>query len=234
MNEFVSICLLAYKRPERLIECIESIMATADFPFELIINLDGGDAINAGYLAGLWANGKISKLILNNGKNRGVGTSFANCVKLSEGDYIFKVDTDLIFVKGWISQAVNILKNNSDVGAVGLFDYRTYDPADTRFNVIEKREDCRIVDDFVSSAYLFRRDSIKNSTGWEEDDGFHQTLQSYYGKLALTKEEMARNSGFGVGNSVYVTGTMDNPRKTETFSQPLVFIPLEDHIFIPK
>lgn len=221
MSDFVSICLLAYKRPERLKECLHSIRETADYPYELIVNVDGGDKETMDLVYN-YSNlyNCVSKMIFVNGKNRGVGTSFANCVKLSEGAYIFKVDTDLTFSRGWLSQSVHILNTYDDIGACGLFDYRKYDPSDTRFEVLDEREDCRIVNDLVSSAYCFRsKDTI--IPGWDEDDGYHQKL----GELALTKTDMARNSGFGVGNSVYVSGTMDNPRKTETFSEPLIIKP---------
>jgi len=217
-----SICLLAYKRQEMLKECIESLKANTDYPHTIIVNLDGGDLYNYRYLIQLLEAKRISSLILNGGQNRGVGRSLANCIGLCEGDYIFKADTDLVFKPGWLSQAIIVLEKNPDVGAVSLFNYRDIDPNDTRFNILEERSDCRIVDDFVSSVYGFRKEDLAVG-GWQEDDGFHTKLKEKYGKLALTKKNTCLNQGFGVDKSVYVSGTMDHPYKTPTFDTPLVF-----------
>lgn len=223
-NKLASLCILAYKRLDRLKDCIESIHETIDFPCEIIVNLDGGDRDCFEYLTQQYKENKISKLILINGKNRGVGISQANCFKVAEGDYIFKIDTDLTFKKGWLSQSVDILENNPNVGAVGLFNYRYYDPNDTRFNIIKEEKNHLIVDDFVSSVYGFREEDLFEEEGfWYSDDGFHTRLKDKHKYLAITKENFAFNSGFGIGNSVYVTGTMDNPRKTETFDKPLIY-----------
>lgn len=217
---YISICVLSYKRPDWLRETIESIRSTVAFPHEIIVNSDGGDdQENVDYLNTKLRKGHISKLILNHGKNRGVGKSLSNCIKIAEGDYIAKVDTDLTFESGWGLESVSLLDKYPDVGAVGLFDYKRYDPNDTRFVVEEEREDCRIVNDLVSSVYIFRREDV-GLGGWEHDDGFHQRLKQYNGLLALTKTDMAQNKGFGIGKSVYVSGTMENPRKTETFDVP--------------
>jgi len=45
-NKFVSLCLLAYKRPQQLINCITSIRRSTKYPYELIVNMDGGDRDN--------------------------------------------------------------------------------------------------------------------------------------------------------------------------------------------
>lgn len=217
-----SLCVLAYKRPELLRRCLESIWATVDEPCQIIVNLDGGDTDNSIYLFDLYKQGRISNLVLNAGKNRGVGRSMANCVGLCEGDFIFKIDTDLEFRQGWLSTACNALRRHSDVGAVSLFNYNHYDPADTRFVVEEEREDVLIVNDLVSSVYGFRTADLVLG-GWNHDDGFHQTLKGYRGKLAITKTDLCKNDGFGV-KSVYVTIRPDGTAfKTKTNDSPLIF-----------
>lgn len=224
MNKFASLCVLSYKRPDKLKECLDSILIHADYPYELIVNIDGGDKECSKVLNEYWYANHISKLIMVNGNNRGVGVSQANCFKLAEGDYIFKIDTDLTFQTGFMSRAIRILEEDDEIGAVSMFDYRFYDPEDQRFNKLENRNYYHIVDDFVSSIYAFRSEDLFETEGeWSVDDGFHQYLKNVHGKLAITAENLAFNSGFGIGNSVYVTGTMDNPRKTQTFDEPLIF-----------
>lgn len=224
-NKFASLCVLAYKRPERLGVCLKSIKETTHYPHEIIVNLDSDDNIeNSNYLYHQLVSQKnISKLILNQGENRGVGRSFANCIGMAEGDYIVKIDTDLTFSPDWLSTAISILEQNSDIGAVSLFDYRNYDPNDTRFNVIETRNDCHIVNDFVSSVYVFSKDHLSNTTNWMNDDGFHSFIQNKGLKLAITLTDYVSNSGFGVTKSTYVSGTEDHPFKTPTHNVPLLF-----------
>lgn len=223
-----SLCLLSYKRPEALKECLKSLFDNTDYSYSLIVNADGGDSDNLDYLVSLQKEGRISSLIISGGKNRGVGRSFQNCLGITEGDYIFKIDADLVFKPYWLSTAIGILDNNPDVGAVSLFDYNHYDPNDDRFksevNHIENRADCIIVKDFVSSIYGFRAEELKKII-WVDgyqgipDDGLHQ----YFGKMAITKKDYVINNGFGVTKSVYVSGTMDHPYKTPTYDEPLIF-----------
>lgn len=216
-TKFTSICLLAYKRPEQLRETIKSIKENTTAPYELIVNLDGNDRENIEYLVSLINIGDISKLILNTSLNRGVGTSFANCVGVSEGDYICKCDTDLTFKTGWLKKGIDILESTAARG-VGFFDYKNYDPNDHRFDQRLNFKEHMIVEDLVSSCYLFKREDL-GSGDYTQDDGFHQTLKP----LAITIPDMVSNHGFGVTKSVYVSGTEDHPVKTKTYDTPKVF-----------
>lgn len=225
MSKFASLCLLSYNRPQNLIDCLNSLEATIDFPCEIIINSDGGDlAHNIAY--NKWMIEKASKLILSKGKNRGVGRSFLNCLGVAEGDYMFKIDADLTFQPHWISKAIKILDTDPTIASVGLFDYNKWDPNDERFkaeeNVLENVTlgdfEYQIVKDYVSSIYAFRKKDKIRFEGL--DDGFHQKLNGY-GKLALLHQ--VENTAFGVGKSTYVSGTMDHPIKTPTFEEPLLF-----------
>lgn len=224
MNKFASLCILSYKRPERLQECLDTLLATIDYPCEIIINCDGGDT--AARLASDYFHlGKASKLILSIGDNRGVGRSFQNCLGVAEGDYIFKIDSDIIFKPQWLSKAVSVLENNLDVGTVGLFDYHRQDPNDDRFkpenNVAERRVDCLIVKDYVSSIYGFRKDLLDNWLGDIPDDGLHSTVGGRERYMALL--DVVDNKAFGFG-SVYVTLKPDGTAfKTQTFDSPLLF-----------
>lgn len=220
MKNFASLCLLAYKRPKQLKDCIESIQKHTNSPYELIINIDGGDSWSVGYLTELLIQGKISKLILNGGKNRGVGRSFQQALSVAEGDIIVKLDTDLTFTPDWLLKTKNALESNADIGCIGLFDYNTWDPLDSRFqpshNLIVQRENCDIVKDFVSCAYAFRAKD-KHLIEPAQDDGNHQKFE----RLGLI--HVVNNSSFGVGKSVYVSGTQEAPYPTPTCDTPLVF-----------
>jgi len=228
MPKFASLCILAYKRPALLQICINSLLKTIDYPCEIIVNLDGGDSENIVNIQSMLRNKIISKIILSNGENRGVGRSFENCLGVAEGDYVFKIDADLKFQPGWLSGAIKILDSDTEIGAVGLFDYNKWDPLDSRFrpeeNIIEKKNDHFIVKDFVSSIYGFRwgwryKDPIRSMV--IPDDGLHQILGKKFGKLALY--HMVENTAFGVGKSTYVSGTNEDPHKTVTYDKPFIF-----------
>jgi glycosyltransferase involved in cell wall biosynthesis len=225
--EFASLCILTYKRPERLHACLTSLFETIDFPCEIIVNSDGGNDEANSFIFSRFTGKQISKVVFNNGYNRGVGRAFQNCLGVAEGDYIFKIDDDLTFDKGWLSRAVNILRRDRSIGALGLFDYNKWDPNDPRFtpqeNVIEDKGEYQIVKDFVSSIYGFREEIISQLQHRDEipDDGFHQRLKLITKSLSLCHSVI--NTAFGVGKSVYVSGTMDHPVKTATFNEPLLF-----------
>lgn len=223
MDKFASLCILSYKRQEMLYECLESLHNTLDYPVEVIVNCDG-EGLDYRTLP---AQEMYSKLIVNRGYNRGVGRSFQNCLGVAEGDYIFKIDSDIIFKPHWLSTAINILDSNSDIGSLSLFNYNNYDPDDKRFTILEERPDCNIVSDFVSSLFAFRtEDAYRYDDGPlygqrpVPDDGLHQ---SFNGKLAITKEDFVTNQGFGI-NSVYLTfDDKGTPSKRPTYDKPLLF-----------
>jgi glycosyltransferase involved in cell wall biosynthesis len=217
---FASLCVLSYTRSELLLQCLNSLLDTLDYPAEIIVNDDAG--INRDILIGYYKNQKISKLIVSNGKNRGVGRSFQNCLGLAEGDFIFKIDTDLIFEeKGWLSTSVRIMDTNPDIVSLSLFNYRHYDPDDKRFNILERRAECNIVDDFVSSIYCFRKEDLARITP-VDDDGNHLRLTSLGGKLAITNKDYVINVGFGIGRSTYVSGTPENPTPAKVYNRPFL------------
>lgn len=216
-----SLCIIAYKRAEMLDECIQSLHDNTEYPFELIVNVDGNSGYHVDKVIDKYrVRSLISKAILVNGGNRGVGHSFTNCVKLSEGEYIFKIDTDILFNKGWLSECIKLLHNPS-ISAVSPFNYNNYDPDDNRFQILHSIDGGYIVNDFVSSIYGFRKVHWKNRE--IPDDGFHQTLRTEFGSLAITKKDFVVNQGFGLEKSVYVVNTEKGPAKAMTYDEPLIF-----------
>lgn len=218
MKKLVSICLLAYERPEYLGKTLRNLAKTS-YPHELIVHNDGSSNILVKNVIDAFAD-RISFVIDNLGKNMGVGWALRHCIGVSHGEYIVKYDADLECETNWLDAGVSIMEKNSDVIAVGFFNYRNYAPNDNRFNILEEREDCYIVDDFVNSAYLARSEDFKNDITKIEDDGFHQYLKSKHNKkLAITKRDYVANFGFGLGKSVYMT---PDGQKAVTYSEPKV------------
>lgn len=208
--KIASLNVLSFERKDFLEKSLNSLKLYTDYPHEIIVNDDGSsDKGIAGFLYNLYLNGDISYLILNAGKNMGVGKSLRNGIGISSGDYIFKLDADLQYMPNWLSTIIGILENNPDVGCCGLFNYRNYDKNDTRFEILEEREDCYIVTDFVNSGYGFKREIFNRYGASLGDDGWQQEVkkQSLNLKLAIPKKDVVYNFGFGKDTSTYIGST---------------------------
>lgn len=149
----------------------------------------------------------------------GIGKAMHNCIAVSTGKYIVKLDTDIIYQPGWLEKAVTILETNPDLGALGLFDYRNYDAGDQRFGIIEGRHNCFIVNDFVNSAYIFTRDVWQKYGDAMGDDGWQQHLRKEGLKLAIPIEDLVANVGFGEVNSIYI----QNGEAVKFHNSPKIF-----------
>jgi len=221
--KYASLCLLAYKRPEFLKRTVNSLLTTdAGFPYELIIHDDGSSDLSLdSYLNGLAVGGNTSYVIKNVGKNRGIERALKACIGVSTGDYIFKLDSDLEFKKGWLAQAVKLLEV-SNVGAVGLFDYRNQDPKDKRFHNIMRIVNlpCWESDNFVSCAYGFKRETFEKYGHLMGDDGWHLELHRRGMRLLITRPDVVKNYGFGLERSVWVG---KDGKAIKTHKEPLIF-----------
>ena len=221
---FASVCVLSYQRFEYLQKMMNSLLTVdSGFPMEIIVNDDGSDDKIKKYLSLLARQGKISYLIQNCGKNRGIGEAVRNCFKIASGDYLFKVDTDLEFKEGWLRKGIDILQH-PQIGAVSLFNYNHYDPADKRFSIITELEDCYIVTDFVSSIYGVRRETYEKYKSTLDTDGWHTYIQSQGLELAISKKDLVDNFGFGLFKSIYCQQNDKGELvTTKTYKEPLIF-----------
>lgn len=201
--KFASLCILSFQRLDFTKIMLPSLLETLDAKAEVIVHDNGSDNEVKDYLLSLLKERKISWLILNGGDSMSIGKAIQNCLRVASGDYLFKIDNDLKFKKGWLSKSIKILEENKNIGCLSHFNYRHYDPNDNRFNIIKEEKDYNIVDDFVSSIYGFRRE-LWDKYGKElGTDGWHQFVKSQGYNLAITKEDMVENFGFGA-NSIFV------------------------------
>ncbi len=221
---FASVCLLSYQRPDHLKRSLHSLLNTdPGFPMELIVNDDGSDPEVKDCLYELLRSGRISYLILNGGKNMGIGKSIQNCFRVASGDYLFKCDADLEYKPEWLKTAVTIL-DQPEVGCVSLFNYRHYSPHDDRFNVLREYVGFYEVDDIVSSIYGVKRIMFERYGDVLGEDGWHQYIKGQNYKLAISKEDMVTNFGFGLGNSIFVEEKSDGSIGARGFSKyPAIF-----------
>lgn len=99
---------------------INKLYATADYPFQLIIIDDASTDGTADFLDECLM--KYNEIcVVSNETNKGFLLSVNEGLKLSQNDYVLITNNDLEFTgKGWLSTTVNTLKQNSDIGAVGI------------------------------------------------------------------------------------------------------------------
>lgn len=163
-TDFASLVVLTYKRPDQTRASMESLLNTTyGTPYELIVVDDGSRDPNWPMLMQCARNQELSTFIVNAGRNMGVGHGFNRGFQVARGKWLAKLDADLEYKEGWLDQGVRILETFPGVGMVGFFDYKNYNPADTRFEKIDplKIDDVVVgytVTDFVGSAFLVRRD----------------------------------------------------------------------------
>lgn len=211
-----SLCLLAFERADFLERTLSSLVMRTKYPYELIVHNDGSLDPKVKQVIEKYRE-KIAIIVDNCGKNMGVGASMRRCANIATGDYIFKMDADLEFSEGWLEQCVNILDNNQSVSMVGCFDYYNNYTKDERFTILEQREDCKIVKDFVNSIYGFRRKTYDEYGSMMGDDGWQQEVTKFTGEmLAITKEDVVYNFGFGLQNSIYMNPDGTQREKSAT------------------
>jgi len=228
----ISVCVLSYERLDFLRQSIESMVATASEPLEIIVHDDGSGLEVTQWLNQQVYEGKISHLILNPpGHNEGQGSALNRMFHMAAGDIIVKSDQDLIYQPGWskaireILEASRHAQNQSGhrmglahmkaIGCLGLFKYEV-DPVDHRKMLIAPkmwgRVQWDVVKDFVGSLMAIPREVWEqlgpfdeHSEAFAEDFSFKmEVANSVDWCLGLTPTDFVQNIGFGEGPSTVV------------------------------
>lgn len=224
MNGYASVCVLSYQRPEFLAECIDAIHAHADYPFELIVHDDGSTDLAAqSFLKVALQEGKISTVIGNPpGHNQGVGTAINRMFNMASGDFMVKLDQDVLVNPGFLRRTAEIFEQNRQrpgthdlprIGVLGLLHYH-HEPVDSTKTRITDHGYMEEHTHILGSAFAVPRDVwerrgplAEHSDAFSEDWEFMNRITSLpYCCCALPKEDLCINRGFGVGPSTVVTG----------------------------
>lgn len=96
---FFSVILPELGRPDCVIRCVNHVMKHADMPFEAIVHDDGSPRANQNRLLNELGD-VVSVLILNTGKNIGLGGSMNRCRKMASSNYLLKMDVDTYITSG--------------------------------------------------------------------------------------------------------------------------------------
>ena len=111
----VSIIILTFNQLDYTIACIESIRRyTQDIPYEIIIvdnqSTDGTRE---------WLNNQADIKVIYNKENYGFPKGCNQGVEIAEGDSLLFLNNDTIVTENWLSQMVDCLYSDHEIGAVG-------------------------------------------------------------------------------------------------------------------
>src|ERR1700752_2361152 len=205
-----SLCFLSYRRAHFIDEAVRSAVSTAQYPCEVIVHDDGSETADVRrVLHALLDEGLVTRLILSPpGHNEGVGAAFNRCAKLATGQYVVKLDQDLLFKDGWLKKVIQIHEFDDDICGVGLFKYPV---TPCRWQDMELASSSSLspvpyhyVRDFVSSAISIPAWILHDYGCWpEHSDAFAEDVgwktemtREHDFRLALPDEDLAVNRGF--------------------------------------
>ncbi len=104
--------------------CLESIRASADLPYDLLVFDNGSCEEARQYLLGEQQAGRIQFLVLSE-KNLGKGGAWNMILARAPGEIIAYTDSDAYFYPGWLSRSVQVLETYPHVGMVTSRPFRT-------------------------------------------------------------------------------------------------------------
>lgn len=161
-EEFISICVPVFNRPEYINRLIDSIFKFADTPFELIIHDDGSTDGATKEL--LKRRNDISTIILNNGHQLGLAESIHRCIEIASSEWICFLNADCVFNRRFLRDLVNVLSKEY-VGWVGLTDFGEFNEKlvsdDTYFSLKSGMGS--------GCAFAFRKSSYDQVGGFDVD-----------------------------------------------------------------
>ena len=123
-KDLVSVVFPTMNRKEDLIKCIKSIKESTHKKIEIIIGDNGS-------IEGIKE--EIKKrfpevILLKNKLNLGSPIAINNCIKRSTGEFVLRLDDDVIIAKDTIEKMLRVLKSSGKIGAVSCLYFFTEEP----------------------------------------------------------------------------------------------------------
>ena len=215
---FASLIVLSYNRKEYIEKSLRSLKLNTRYPHQIIVMDDASNAGTQEYLFAMMQAGQISHVLFNADHNQGIGVAMNRGFAIARGDIVMKLDADLLYKPGWLTEVVRLLDKYSQIGCVGLFKY-FHDPCHFDKRLIKTHPDYHEMRDFVGSAVCFRKQLLKEFGLWREDKRFSEdkhfkerVFAAGY-QMALPLEDVAENFGFGEQHTTLMTGEFDEKGK---------------------
>jgi len=208
---FASLIVLSYKRKEYLEKSLRSMQLNTRYPHQIIVMDDASDEETQTYLFAMMRAKKISHVLFNADHNQGIGVAMNRGFAIARGDIVMKLDTDLLYKPGWLTEVVRLLDTHPKIGCVGLFKYWHGSCVFTD-ELIKTHPDYHEVIDFVGSAVCFRTQLLQELGPWTEtrrfaeDKDFKEKAIAAGYQMALPLEDIADNFGFGEQHTTLIAG----------------------------
>ncbi len=199
---FASLIVLSFNRKEYLEKSLRSLQLNTRYPHQIIVMDDASDEETQQWLFAMMRAQKISHVVFNSHHNQGIGVAMNRGFAMSRGDIVMKLDADLLYKPGWLTEVVRLLDTHQKIGCVGLFKYWHGSCVFTD-ELIKTHSDYHEVIDFVGSAVCFRTQLLQELGPWREDKRFSEdkhfkeaAIAAGY-QMALPLKDVATNFGFG-------------------------------------
>jgi GT2 family glycosyltransferase len=101
----VTVVLLSLDRLHLTRRCVESLFATADYPFALLIHDDGSEPATLDYLRGLRA-ARDNVELYESPTRLGCAAARNRCFAQATSEYVFSLDNDIVCHAGWLREAM--------------------------------------------------------------------------------------------------------------------------------
>ena len=206
---FASLIILSFNRKKYIEKSLRSLQLNTRYPHQIIVMDDASDEATQTYLFAMMRAQKVSHVLFNTGHNQGIGTAMNRGLAIAKGDILMKLDADLAYKSGWLTEVVHLLDTHQQIGCLGLFKYY-HEPCLFANELIKTHDDYYEVIDFVGSAVCFRRQVLKELGPWTEtrrfaeDVDFKQRAIAAGYQMALPLEDIAVNFGFGLQHTSLV------------------------------
>lgn len=119
----VVVCTYSDERYDVFAECVESVLAQTHEPIELVLVVDGNDAVFERVRAdfgGVEADGRVANLVVhNNDENRGISYSRTRGAELASGEVVAFIDDDGIAEDDWIAAHVAVYDDTDAIAVAG-------------------------------------------------------------------------------------------------------------------
>lgn len=109
-----SIVILAWNQLFYTRMCIESVRRYTDVPYELIL-VDNGSTDGTGE----YFDSIPGAVVIKNPENRGFAAGCNQGIRAARGDYILLLNNDTVVSYNWLSNLINCLESNPEIGIVG-------------------------------------------------------------------------------------------------------------------
>jgi glycosyltransferase involved in cell wall biosynthesis len=116
MKPLVSVILPAYNQSQYIGECISSLLAQTFSNFELLI-VEDKSTDNTVDIISSFHDSRIK--VIHNAANLGLAASVNRAIKISQGEFIARMDADDVAVATRLEKQVLYLNHNKDVDIVG-------------------------------------------------------------------------------------------------------------------